>query len=129
MVDSHNEIELKPRFQVYETLYGKPTKWVKSKVEVVGDYSIDVQKTNSLISPYTGILIYQIGVSSTERVETRAAAEALFVFPSEPKYPMSYKITFAYQNDKWVPKIYEHCISSKCNVETDALWLERIIVK
>ena len=68
MVDRHSEIELKPRFQVYETRYETPTKWVKSKVEVVGDYSIDVQKTNSLISPYTGILIYQIVVSSTEPV-------------------------------------------------------------
>lgn len=72
-----------------EEIYGKPG---KRMLVVFDKYEIDVKKTDSLISPYTGIIAAKV----------QQADEEQKTLPITWRVPLV--LTFAYQENKWVLK-------------------------
>ena len=106
-IESYND---DPRILVYHIdailpPYGSsPPAWIKSKNIIIDNYSIDVEKTNSLVTPYTGILFYKMQILIVkEKTKTEAENSTKFNVNSKPK---NYKILFSYQNGKWIAKEY-----------------------
>ncbi|MBP2657786.1 MAG: hypothetical protein H6Q69_818 [Firmicutes bacterium] len=95
-----------PRIIVFSV--STDTKWLKSKCDIPYDYSYDIQKTNSIITPYTGYLIYKMRVLTTDNQTTKEAAEACNTFNNnDDNLFIKYRILFSYQDNKWIPKKYE----------------------
>jgi hypothetical protein len=81
--------------------------WVKEYFEPNSDSaSIDVQKTTSLITPYTGKLDFQLVRHMTGFHKTRedAAADSSFVKTTIAIHHH----TYAFQDGKWLPKVRQH---------------------
>lgn len=79
--------------------------WCKQKTSVYGS-SIDVKKTNSLMTPYEGILIYNQMVWICKG-KTKEEVEASTHYIA-PDYTDVCKIVFSYQDGKWIPKTYSY---------------------
>jgi len=93
------------------------TDWIKSRIRVDSKYNIDIQKSNSDLSPYTATFEYIMHIDYTAFHKTKAEAEADTNFqifderaqlePSKTvgemsKYPYTVRHTYAYQDGKWV---------------------------
>lgn len=110
--------------------------WRKSKCTVSNDYTYDIQKTNSIITPYTSTLTYKMKILVTNAQASKAAAEACETF-NDDHYPNEYRITFSYQHNQWVPKKYEErSLSplldnqwSDINETSDNTQYKRVVVK
>jgi hypothetical protein len=77
--------------------------WVKSYYQPEkSSADIDVQKTASLVSPYVGILEFQLIRHDTAFHKSRAEAERDSAFVTSSS--ITHKHTYAYQDGKWVPK-------------------------
>jgi hypothetical protein len=77
--------------------------WVKEYYEPEPEYSINAERTSSLISPYVGSLDFVLVRHYTDFHKTReeAVADSNFVKHDSAKH----RHTYAYQDGKWVPKV------------------------
>ncbi len=80
----------------------KPVKtvWFKAYTEKVVQYGFDVKVTDSLVTPYTGVLSYSEVFYSTLKHSTKEEAEQDNNF--SPPYTSLHTRTFGYQDGKWV---------------------------
>ncbi|MDF2571984.1 MAG: hypothetical protein K0R55_3588 [Sporomusa sp.] len=99
-----------PRVLVYyvpeSVTYKVPVGWRKSKCIVLEDYSYDVEKTDSITTPYTAYLIYKMYIMVSPALATKELAESTEIF-KENNTPNVYRISFSYQNGSWIPETYE----------------------
>lgn len=79
--------------------------WCKQKTSVYGS-SIDVKKTDSLVSPYEGILIYNQMVWICKG-KTKELVESSTHYVAHD-YTDICKIVFSYQDGEWIPKQYSY---------------------
>ena len=73
--------------------------WVKYYFEQSTDVAIDVRRTNSLVSPYTGILDLTLITHYTKFHTTEAEAEADDSFKSTTK---KHRHIYAFQDGAWI---------------------------
>jgi hypothetical protein len=80
--------------------------WVKEYYQPVGEPSIDVQRVNSLVTPYVGICEFMLRRYRTAFHKTRdeAVRDGHFVESDDTEHRHRY----AYQEGKWVPKSRQH---------------------
>lgn len=74
--------------------------WVSQYYEVANDYSIDVQATNSLISPYTATCEFKITRHMTDFHKNKIDAELDINYTKAET--LTHKHYYAYQDDEWV---------------------------
>ena len=86
--------------------------WRKSKCAVTKNYSYEIQKPNSETGQYTGFLIYEMYIYVSPAQSTKELAEATEAF-NKNTTPGVYKISFSYQDGKWVPSKYEEQIRTE----------------
>jgi len=99
-----------PRIMVYN-ISGFETQnvkdgWRKSKCVITGNFEYDIQQTDSTDVPYTAHLIYKMFVLVSPPFPTKEEAEKTETF-IQYKQPQVYRITFSYQDGKWLPEKYE----------------------
>src|SRR5579862_658984 len=81
--------------------------WVKQYFEMdVNSAEMDVQRTTSLISPYTARLDFRMILHLTAFHRSRDEAVEDTVFMQSDIY--LHRHNYAYQDGKWVPKIRQH---------------------
>lgn len=85
-------------------------KWRKFLHDVSSNYSIDIQKTNSIVTPYIGIFEFEVTIYKSEPFDTEEEARATNTYTNYIGY---HKDKFAYQNDTWVTKERIHSIDNK----------------
>jgi len=95
--------------------------FVKAAYKVSSDYKIDVRMTDSLISPYIGIVEFQWKeqYSDCENSPEQAAAQKNLSHLSHPD-SLKYRYTYAFQDGKWVPADRE--IGSLNSTATEVEW-------
>lgn len=81
--------------------------WKKVKHEV-GEYSIDVRRTDSLISPYVGVLQFSLKFYITASHPTREEAERDVAFKILGS--STHEHTYVFQDEQWVIKLRKHRI-------------------
>jgi hypothetical protein len=93
------------KYMMTTMVSGEGDKWLKISLEA-SDFSIDVRKTDSLVSPYIGTLDFTVTIRFTANHETRAEAEAdsSFVGDSGKGIIEPHKHIYAFQDGKWVSK-------------------------
>ena len=74
--------------------------WRRNYYEIEENYSIDLRKTDSLISPYVGTASFVFIMHSTSFHNTKAEAEADNNFISP--LPLKHRHVYAYQDGAWV---------------------------
>jgi hypothetical protein len=79
--------------------------WRKNYYGVGDNYSIDLHRTVSLISPYVGTVEFQFGMHSTAFHKTREEAEADNNFISYES--LRHRHNYAYQDGVWVLNLRE----------------------
>lgn len=87
----------------------------KGRYEPSTDYGVDVRKTDSLISPYLGVIEFRWFGRYGGCAKTREDAQAGSV-SDKVEYDVKYRYTFAFQDGAWVPQgreIYELGISKE----------------
>lgn len=89
--------------------------WRKSKCIITGDYSYEIQQTNSVDSPYTAYFIYKMFILVSPPYSTREDAERTEVF-KENNRPNVYRISLSYQDGKWTPIKYESQFQVERNI-------------
>lgn len=90
-----------------EHIIGGPGKgWHKVKDEP-GEYSIDVRRTDSLVTPYTGILQFSLTGYATVDHPTREEAERDTAFVKDLGR-VTHEHTYAFQEGQWVIKQRRH---------------------
>ena len=84
--------------------------WIKQYFRASTDYSIDVRRTDSIISPYIGTVQFAVSNYKSACHKTREEAEKdnrLETDCSTQTDCSTHKYTFAYQDEKWVIKSRE----------------------
>jgi hypothetical protein len=83
--------------------------WKKLYFEPSANYRIDVQKTNSIVSPYLGVVEFNVIRHDTKCHKTQAEAEKDDSFSSDVGgyATTTHKDTFVYQEKMWVLKYRE----------------------
>jgi hypothetical protein len=75
----------------------------KGRYEPSTDYAVDVRKTDSLISPYVGIIEFhwlgRYGACAKTPEEAQASPVS-----DKVEYGVKYRYTFAFQDGAWVPQ-------------------------
>jgi hypothetical protein len=79
--------------------------WRKNYYEVGDNYSIDLQRTASLVSPYVGTVEFHFVMHSTAFHKTREEAEADNKFISSESF--RHRHSYAYQDSAWVLNLRE----------------------
>ncbi|KAF0216763.1 MAG: hypothetical protein FD174_3586 [Geobacteraceae bacterium] len=74
--------------------------WFKSYHKIDQNYKIDVEKTTSLISPYVGTLQVEVYYNTSDKFPTKKTAEQATTYKVHSI--QTFKITLAYQENKWV---------------------------
>jgi hypothetical protein len=92
--------------RVQVSKFGGDYGWAKKFHEALDGYRFDVRKTNSLVTPYIGELLFDIKRGKTAFHNTREKAE-------NDDTPISqsiikHKHTYAFQNGKWIVKSRRH---------------------
>jgi hypothetical protein len=98
--DKHERIE----FDYCGTGIERPG-YIRASYEPNTLYAVDVRKTDSLVSPYVGILLIEWNKHYSDCEETQEKAQAqsrLGHFGS-----LKYRYTYAFQDGKWVPTNHE----------------------
>jgi hypothetical protein len=80
--------------------------WRKEWFDAEPKYSVDVQSTNSLVSPYVGIFEFTLRRYLTKAWDTKEEAEKDTA--STEVLLVKHKHIFAYQDRKWVPTDRKH---------------------
>lgn len=85
---------------------GNTGTWVIGSFGPVRDgYSIDIRKTDSLISPYVGVLEFELVGHETRVHASKEEALADNDFgPETEGFVIEHRHTYAFQDGKWVPK-------------------------
>lgn len=83
--------------------------WRHNYYEVNDNYSIDLHRTSSLISPYEGTVEFQFVMHSTAFHQTRVEAEADSNFISSQT--LRHRHTYAYQDGAWVLNLREEYLA------------------
>ena len=83
--------------------------WSRKYFELGADYSIDVRKTDSLISPYAGFAELVLTMHSTAFHKTQVEAETDHNFIES--YSMKRRNTYAYQDGGWILKSRQEYVS------------------
>ncbi|VBB05610.1 Hypothetical protein LUCI_0820 [Lucifera butyrica] len=94
--------------------------WRKSKCVVTENYSYAIQKPASKTGQYTGFLIYEMYIFVSPAQPTKELAEATETF-NKNVTPGVYKISFSYQDGKWVPLKYQEQVRAERTVPP--VWL------
>jgi len=83
--------------------------WAKRKYIALPDYSYDIQKTDSLVSPYTAVLNFSTKGYKTNLYNTEEEALQDKVFnPIQSQFGIvKYRYHYAYQDNQWVFKFAE----------------------
>jgi hypothetical protein len=86
--------------------------WYQERDEIPGSYSINVEKTESLVSPYLGTVEFPVtgSVSFPKNSKEEAANATEF----KGSYSISHRLIYSYQNEQWVFKseqCYERSIA------------------
>ena len=89
--------------------------WSRRYFELTTHMTIDVQKSNSLISPYLGVAIFNLTLYQTAYYPTKDAAEGDHNFIQ--KILFTHRHTYAYQEGVWVPTERKYS-----NAGTDGNW-------
>jgi len=75
-------------------------RWYKTTSSLNPNYSMDIKKTNSLMSPYMGILeVSQVDSNYSEYLSKEMAETDTILYDSNKT---TYKFIIAYQDNKWV---------------------------
>ncbi len=77
------------------------TRFRRSRYEPSVDYGIDVRKTDSLISPYLGVVEFHWIGYRTDCAKTKEEAQAKGL-PTEENLLVKYRYTYAFQDGAWV---------------------------
>lgn len=80
--------------------------WYGEKDDLPTSYSINVEKTQSLVSPYLGTAEFPVTGNVSYPMNSRE--EALNATQFKTSYTINHRLTYAYQNGSWVLK------SEKC---------------
>lgn len=80
--------------------------WAKIYFEPSLDYGVDVRKTDSLVSPYVGVLEFTLIRHFTKFHPSESDAEADNSFVQTTS--TNHRHTYAFQDNKWVPKSREN---------------------
>jgi len=80
--------------------------WLSEQDEVSPNYSVNVEKTDSLVSPYLGTVEFPVTGSRSHLQNSKE--EALEATQVEKSYSVNHRLVYAYQNGQWVFK------SEKC---------------
>jgi hypothetical protein len=80
--------------------------WVKEVYEADPDYKIDIQTTNSLITPYLGYCEFSLVRHHTSFHENKEDARKDDNFTESET--VKHKHTYAFQDYKWIVKAREH---------------------
>ena len=83
-------------------LKSKGNRWVRQWYTAEPNYSVDVQTTTSLVSPYIGIFQFTLRCHWSADWATREEAER-DTTSKEECFPNVHRHTFAFQDGKWVP--------------------------
>ena len=86
-------------------------KWYKFRMITDKDYSYDIQKTDSIVSPYEAIVTFTLKTEKTNIYNTKNEAEADNNYKSDSNdmfYISKYKYHYAYQDGKWMYKFNEY---------------------
>jgi hypothetical protein len=84
------------RDEIRETSGG----WCRNYYDIDENYSVDLRKTDSLISPYVGTANFAFIMHSTSFHKTKAEAEADNNFIRSQ--PLKHRHSYAYQDGAWV---------------------------
>lgn len=77
--------------------------WMKSEASMEANPAFDIQKTDSIIAPYEGILSYKVDSNAARRgAQTEAEAQAESIDYSTPPSVLSMRLTFSYSGGSWV---------------------------
>jgi len=87
--------------QVDATSHCEGHEYVKSSYEPSVASKVDVRKTDSLVSPYAGILEFQWNERYSDCQATREKAQAQSDLKNSNS--VNYRYTYAFQDGKWVP--------------------------
>ena len=74
--------------------------YAKSSFEPSIDYKVDVRKTESLVSPYVGTVLFKWNERYSDCQDTREKAQAQTDLKHSDS--LSYRYTYAFQDGKWV---------------------------
>lgn len=85
--------------------------WSKDSFEAVAEHSIDIQRTTSLVSPYSGVCEFSLLKKGTAYHSTRAEAVADQVFVGPGKI-IKHRHSYAFQGGTWVVKSRQHYFES-----------------
>lgn len=89
-----------------ENMKPVPLRWRRAWFRIESKYSVDVQSTNSLISPYVGIFEFKLHGYLSKMRDTKEEAEKELT--AETESLIKHKHIFAYQDKKWVPTDRKH---------------------
>ena len=99
--------------------------WRKVFFEPSKDFSIDIRKTDSLVSPYLGILEFTLTIHFTEFRNTKAETEPDNRNNVKVSFTRKHKHTYVSQDGKWISKTSQRHIPGKGNTEdqwVDCKW-------
>ena len=91
--------------------------WYQEKVELPASYSINVEKTDSLVSPYVGTA--EFPVTGNVSYPKNSREDALEATQFKSSYTINHRLQYAYQNGQWVLKS-EKCFDYDIVVEGHA---------
>ena len=100
----NEKITFMPRETFGRSNYTAEARWIKDKYIIHNDYQFDVQKTNSLISPYTGVLIFKLDRYVVLSYISKDDVEKNDYEPFNLNNQTEHKHTYAFQDGKWVVK-------------------------
>ena len=84
--------------------------WYRGKVQLSDDFTYNVSKTDSLVSPYMGIAEVAATGHKSNAHYTKEEALTSDLFPAE--YSVRHRLTYAFQDHEWVVKA-EECNNAK----------------
>ncbi|TCL32201.1 hypothetical protein EV210_12321 [Anaerospora hongkongensis] len=100
--DSREKITFAPKETIPGTKFITEARWIKDKYIVHEDYKIDVQKTNSLVSPYIGVLVFKLDRYVVTSYISKEDAEKKEYPPIDLRWQTEHKHTYAFQDGKWI---------------------------
>jgi hypothetical protein len=91
---------------VFESFDDHTKSWKKMHHELDSESAkFDVKKTDSLVSPYVGVLEFVVHERQSPRYSSENSARQATEFPKT--YNMQHRHTYSYQDGKWVLKSKE----------------------
>ncbi len=86
---------------VWVSTHGMDIRFRRSLYQPTVDYGVDVRKTDSLISPYLGVVEFHWIGYRTDCAKTKEEAQAK-PLPAKENFLVKYRYTYAFQDGAWV---------------------------